>query len=430
LSGFTESGEEEEEEETAASGQMRARLVVVPDATDDLGAVCSALDAVTVEAGSVGATPTSVSSSETHVRVLEHADETDATGYRLSSGALITVVHCDTIVGGIFRGKGAITSPLLDAMSQARSTEAGLTVCLGQLAQQPPANPAPIPGGALPSQAKPVHDKRSGFHGFPGLISGLTGGAAPRVVLWRPLNRRGGADLAVRKSVLRTFPNLTVSAAYVDTHVYVFSVRILRLLQGARKREGMNLRSFPLDVVPLVVRAQSSRRAARLLGLRRNEVPLVAAVVAKTHLIKVSSIPSFTQATRDLARVPPHLAWYTPTEPAGGQKGKAYIATTAVVDPKTSIGVETIVGEDVTIGTMCTVKKSVFGPGCSVDANARIINSILLEGVTVGAGATVTNSILCPGSTVGPGATINNAILAREVAVEGETVVEGEARII
>lgn len=60
-----------------------------------------------------------------------------------------------------------------------------------------------------------------------------------------------------------------------------------------------------------------------------------------------------------------------------------FVDASAVVDPRTAIGGDCVVGASTTIGEKCRVQKSVVGAHCKIGAQVKIVNSVVLDHVTI-----------------------------------------------
>lgn len=76
------------------------------------------------------------------------------------------------------------------------------------------------------------------------------------------------------------------------------------------------------------------------------------------------------------------------------------------------------------IGFNGSVKNSVFTAGCEIDGT--VINSVLGEDVTIGKGSVIKNSVIMRGSVIGENVTVNYGILDENVTVENGAVIGDE----
>jgi len=72
-----------------------------------------------------------------------------------------------------------------------------------------------------------------------------------------------------------------------------------------------------------------------------------------------------------------------------------------LIDPKSQISSDSIIGDSTKIGERTSIKKSIIGSHCIIGRNAKISGSVLLDHVVVKDGAKVENSLLSRHTNVG-----------------------------
>jgi NDP-sugar pyrophosphorylase family protein len=60
-----------------------------------------------------------------------------------------------------------------------------------------------------------------------------------------------------------------------------------------------------------------------------------------------------------------------------------HISSNAIVDQKTQVGNDSMVGQGTTIAERCSVKKTVIGQHCKIGQNVKLANSIIMDYVTI-----------------------------------------------
>lgn len=76
------------------------------------------------------------------------------------------------------------------------------------------------------------------------------------------------------------------------------------------------------------------------------------------------------------------------------------------------------------LGADAHVVNSIYTAGCEI--NGTVINSVLSENVTIGSGAVVRNSVIMRGTVVGDGATVDYGIVDENVKIGKNAVVGDE----
>jgi translation initiation factor eIF-2B subunit gamma len=109
---------------------------------------------------------------------------------------------------------------------------------------------------------------------------------------------------------------------------------------------------------------------ARLLsvgGTKRSGVVVCSALVyRKGFTARANTVWSYSEINRALCRINPQP-----------------IPPTSVVDPKTQIGMDSLIGDGVSILERCSVKRSIIGNHVKIGKNCKITNSIVMDYVVV-----------------------------------------------
>ena len=85
-----------------------------------------------------------------------------------------------------------------------------------------------------------------------------------------------------------------------------------------------------------------------------------------------------------------------------------------------------LIGQNVTIGTKCTIKNSVIGDHCRIGNNVKINNSVLMNHVCIKDGSTVQNSILCSNANLGEKCNFNDCQIGAGTIVEDGKIGKSE----
>jgi len=211
-------------------------------------------------------------------------------------------------------------------------------------------------------------------------------------------------QVQIRKSILKKYSNITMHSDLMDAHFYIFSKWILNVLQVYSQR----ISSIKGELIPFLVKLQRRKK------LKKGGVPeellhpttlahefsssksgnhdnmgAFAFVMQDGLCTRVNTIQSYVDANRE---IPKGTSKYVPLERLGKNN---YIHDSAVVDPKTQVGPECVVGEGTTIGEKCSIKKSNIGKHCKIGNNSKIANSIVMDHVIIQDNCSIQNSVLC-----------------------------------
>lgn len=207
-------------------------------------------------------------------------------------------------------------------------------------------------------------------------------------------------ELKLRKSLLRSFPNITVYRNLADAHFYIFSKWVLSFLE--EKKESIS--SIKLELIPMLVHAQYSTKVSALpiqdplreangMSTSSARIPdttkpgCYAYIMTSEHYCsRANTIPSYMEINNDVAR---GASCWTPWERRG--RGN-YVAETATIHPKAQVGAECVIGEGTTVGEHCSIKKSVVGKHCKIGTGVKILNSVVMDHVTIADGTVIDES--------------------------------------
>eukprot|EP00029_Vermamoeba_vermiformis_P001106 TRINITY_DN11275_c0_g1_i1.p1 TRINITY_DN11275_c0_g1~~TRINITY_DN11275_c0_g1_i1.p1 ORF type:complete len:445 (+),score=96.72 TRINITY_DN11275_c0_g1_i1:25-1359(+) len=224
-------------------------------------------------------------------------------------------------------------------------------------------------------------------------------------------------SIKVSKALLRKFPNMTLFNNFVDPHFYIFSNWALDVLE----KQKDNMSSIRSDLIPYLIRCQYRSALTKDLNIPERQSEAKTMTLAESdpndrirclvyilpaegpgsqYCARANNLANYMEVNRDIAT---GQKAYVPVEP---ESKKAYIATTAKIDPKTQVGTESVVGENTVIGAKAGIKKSVIGKNCNIAANVKIINCVIMDNVTIKEGAKIQNCIICHNASVGENASI------------------------
>ncbi|GFO19053.1 translation initiation factor eif-2b subunit gamma, partial [Plakobranchus ocellatus] len=311
------------------------------------------------------------------------------------------VVSCDLITDG----------DLLDLMSVHRKNDSSLTVMLSQLPTAITADTV-VPGFKA-KQKNNLGEKIS---------IGFEYSNVEHVVYWKAQVDMEDELVAFSKKFLNRFPCARIQSSWTDCHVYLIRDFIIKYL----KDKG-ELSSLQGELVPLVVKKQMSTfHPAKLqeeagmdspngdlkLDKKKDLVDYAGETCNKlSHTIKSLSLtsPNFGSnedaAQKDLIRCYAYrqtsgFCVRTNTIAAYAEASKQMPRLTSqfflpkqtafqnvpentIIKPKSQVGADSMLGENVEIGEKVSIKKSVLGKFCRVGDGVKITNSVIMDDVSI-----------------------------------------------
>ena len=171
--------------------------------------------------------------------------------------------------------------------------------------------------------------------------------------------------------------------------------------------ENVDAAALSSTKVSLVEERPSITAFASRLGTSRPEVkkpvavpPLLAyvqpALVTPTKISESTSLRPFIRrvdTTAALLNVSLYLA--KQTSPSNPLSHEHRVHPTATVGPQTRVAQEdSLVAENVTIGSRANIKETVVGAGCEIGNNVRLTRCLLMEGAVVGDGVTMSGCVI------------------------------------
>jgi translation initiation factor eIF-2B subunit gamma len=208
--------------------------------------------------------------------------------------------------------------------------------------------------------------------------------------------------MRISKKLLRKNYSLTIHTNLVDAHFYIFSKAALSMLE-ARKEKIVSIKG---ELIPYLVRCQFRKaftredapikrpfsKAYNMTSARvdtTDNIRCFAYTMDGGYCSRANTIKSYVQMNLDIAS---RGACYLPLEPV---IKNSYIHPAAVINAKTQVGAECVVGEGTRVGERASIKKSVIGKHCVIHDGVKIINSVIMNHVTISAGCTINGSVIC-----------------------------------
>ncbi|KAK3767217.1 hypothetical protein RRG08_018087 [Elysia crispata] len=341
----------------------------------------------------------------------------------------VLIVSCDLITDGDF----------LDLMSVHRKNSSCLTVMLSQLPNSLTADTV-VPG------FKAKQKSNSGEK----ISIGFEHNNMEHIVYWKAQVDMEDEFVIFSKKFLNRFPCARIQSNWTDCHVYLIRDFVIKYLNDKRE-----ISSVQGELVPLVVKKQMSvflpkppqeessmaspggdlkldkkkdlidyagetsshlSHIIQSLSLtspsfgvnedtpRKNLIGCFAYRQTDGFCVRANTIAAFAETSKQMPRLMSHFlpAKYTagPNVPEG-----------TVIKPKSQVGADSMLGENVTIGEKVSIKKSVLGKNCTVGDGVKITNSVVMDGVSISQNCTISNCIVSQSAKIETGCQLSNCII-------------------
>ncbi|KAI8922844.1 trimeric LpxA-like protein, partial [Entophlyctis helioformis] len=122
---------------------------------------------------------------------------------------------------------------------------------------------------------------------------------------------------------------------------------------------------------------------------------------------RANTVWSYSEVNRHMARVP----------------------ASAVINPKTQVGGDSLVGEGSMIDERSSVKKSIIGNHCTVGKNVKITNSIIMDYVNIEDNVKLEGCVVCSNAKIGERAQLKDCEVSAEKIVAADTVGKNETYV-
>ncbi|KAK6733351.1 hypothetical protein RB195_017226 [Necator americanus] len=209
------------------------------------------------------------------------------------------------------------------------------------------------------------------------------------------------------ESWMNKFSNVSLTARYVDCHVYFMRHSCL----GMITRQN-NFASLKADFVPYLLAKQYS------LSNGDVEAPKCMAYLLPHGNATVSAhsnnLGSYFEVNKSILKCLPRIS------------SKLY--TGQIFDGR-STGIhtnESLVAKDAQVGERTLIKRSVIGSRCIIGEKSNIQGSVVMQGSSIGKGAKITLSIISPGVVVGDNADLNSVIVTKDQKVSANAKIQNE----
>ncbi|CAJ0608417.1 unnamed protein product [Cylicocyclus nassatus] len=206
---------------------------------------------------------------------------------------------------------------------------------------------------------------------------------------------------------MNKFSNVSLTARYVDCHVYFMRHSCLGLIAKQK-----NFASLKADFVPYLLSQQYTMPEGD------HEEPKCMAYLLPhgnaTVAAHANNLGAYFEVNKSILKSLPRIS------------PKLYVGQ--VFDGK-STGIhtnESLVAEDAKIGERSLIKRSVIGSRCCVGEKANVQGSLVMDGASIGKGAKITQSIICCGASIGDNAELTSVIVAKDQKVSAHSKLQNE----
>ncbi|KAH9176436.1 UDP-3-O-glucosamine N-acyltransferase [Lactarius sanguifluus] len=257
---------------------------------------------------------------------------------------------------------------------------------------------------------------------------------------------RNADELEIRMSLLSRYPIASLSSQYTDSHVYVCKRSVLDVLH-----QKSTFDSFREEFLPWLCKIQYQKtkqakygrvlrstgaKATHDLALRHFHPPIpfsvpsspahpdigdepleslrIGLVIHDTGFAgRVNNVTTLFEVNRQFLS---RANYALPTDPENR----------ALIDAKSQISFDSMVGTSTKIGERTTIKRSVIGRHCVIGKTARVIGCVLLDHCVVGDGAKLEACILGRNTKVGAKAELLRSLTQAGYEVDAGATIRGE----
>jgi len=230
----------------------------------------------------------------------------------------------------------------------------------------------------------------------------------------------------------------------IDAHLYVLSRWTLDLLEAEKK----NISSLKSELVPFLAKRQFSKPDA---------IPITLPSHPWEHAFALSHSARALEREKDLFRCQVYVMGteggyccrantvhdyaemnftiakggqaYLPLEPNVQARDKSmyFLHPSAVVDPRSTVGPECVLGQDSKMGERTSIKKSVIGRHCVLGSNVKVVSSVIMDHVTIADGCTIQGSIICNNAHLHERVSLKDCYVGSSYTISADSNVKGEA---
>ncbi|KAI9208807.1 nucleotide-diphospho-sugar transferase [Polychytrium aggregatum] len=238
-------------------------------------------------------------------------------------------------------------------------------------------------------------------------------------------------ELPIQISAAKKFPVVNVTTQLRNAHIYIFNRWVMDLI--VQKKHISSLRE---ELLPLLVKAQYSKRVlenegidklmatggdsflrARALStsgsayLEDRGVICTAVTINDSFCGRANTVWSYSQINFQFTK-------------SHGEDSK--ISSSAVVDPKTPVSADSLIGESTKIGERGSIKKCIIGSHCTIGKMVKLTGCIIMDHVVIEDGAKLDGTIVCNEARIMEKATLKDCEVGVKAVVEREATHKNE----
>ncbi|KAH9956472.1 nucleotide-diphospho-sugar transferase [Lactifluus volemus] len=229
---------------------------------------------------------------------------------------------------------------------------------------------------------------------------------------------RNTDELELRMSLLSRYPVASLSSQYIDSHVYVCNRSVLDVLHQKPTFDSFREEFFH-GYAKFNTRRQSKKNMDEAHGLAlRHSTLFGGSIPIEDSSSRVSASPPFKPAPLSVPSSPAHTGVYN--EPlaslrigiiihdtgfAGTEANRQFLSKSnytlpidpenrALIDAKSQISSDSMIGSSTKIGERASIKRSVIGRHCVIGKMTRIVGCMLLDHCVIADGAKLEGCIL------------------------------------
>lgn len=208
--------------------------------------------------------------------------------------------------------------------------------------------------------------------------------------------------LELRTQMVWKFPITKVSTKLLDSFIYFMSPKTSKIL-----REEIN--DFSNRSITKILR-DLARRSWKHSS--KKDTISIFNLPTECNFIRTDNIPAYMEANRYAMRVK------AKTQGGGNVQPKEKGAAT--------VGVDSVVGDNTTLGERTSVKKTVVGKDCTIGSRCRLTGCVLLNGITLEDDVVLENCIIGSGARVNSKARLTNCNIEGGYTVSKGSQIKGE----
>ncbi|CAD5122526.1 DgyrCDS10945 [Dimorphilus gyrociliatus] len=238
-------------------------------------------------------------------------------------------------------------------------------------------------------------------------------------------------EIRIRHRIIKNYPCINMHSSLMDSHVYLISKSTYDLM--FEDTNIIDLREY----IPLIVKKQFAKEDKVEKNENESETDdhLIDEMSSFRHqstsinlprcfgyfydglCFRVNNIMAYCEANR---RSTTFLEKFKgiPT---------VNISPSISLQPKSTVNSDCLIGEKVTIGAKCGIKKSIIGMNTEIGDYCKVTNCIIMNKVKLRKGITIQNCIICENATLEEKCELKDCIVGADQIIHGMAKLSGEA---